>query len=322
MMAYIKRKQDFRTILSAEVVSFNVALDSVYDDTGTITLLGTEVTYGCEGSFLIMGDHIWLIQTLTPGDHTTDVTVVSILAAFSRKLIWDGTAVPTCVRMEQAFNTQFKSVGDTAYRMPYLQIRNMASTDTQLAPDVEDGLWSLKSFIRKTWRLANIRVSFTFDTQNLYVDIETVQKPSRTIIFGDGHHQLQSQAFSRDSVAKITTLQEGRVMDWYLSSDGQITNTPPTNRAEGTWQVMPLMEADNAPAVVADTFSQNTNSHKIEWYSDQPYQLRDSVRILLDGKVLTSYVSYIGIMSTDSRYYYKSGELATTLTERIKGGTL
>ena len=33
MMAYIKRKQDFRTILSAEVVSFNVALDSVYDDT-------------------------------------------------------------------------------------------------------------------------------------------------------------------------------------------------------------------------------------------------------------------------------------------------
>ena len=106
MMAYIKRKQDFRTILSAEVVSFNVALDSVYDDTGTITLLGTEVTYGCEGSFLIMGDHIWLIQTLTPGDHITDVTVVSILAAFSRKLIWDGTAVPARFRTLVADSSQ------------------------------------------------------------------------------------------------------------------------------------------------------------------------------------------------------------------------
>lgn len=322
MKAYIKRKQDFRTILSAEVVSYNVAVDSVYDDTSTVTLLGTEVTYGYEGSFLIMDDHIWLIQTLTPGDHTTEVTLVSILAAFSRKLIWDKVSAPTCTRMEQAFHTQYKTVNDAAYRMPYLQIRNMASTDTQLDPDVEDGLWSLKSFIRKAWRLSSVRVSFRFDTQNLYVDIETVQKPSRTIVFGDGHHQLQSQAFSRDSVAKITTLQNNVVVDWYLSTTGQITNSPPANRAEGTWKVMPLMETDNAPAAVADTFSQNTNSHKIEWYSDQPYRLRDSVRILLDGKVLTSYVSYIGISSADSRYYYKSGELATTLTERIKGGTL
>jgi len=35
---------------------------------------------------------------------------------------------------------------------------------------------------------------------------------------------------------------------------------------------------------------------------------------------MTSYISYIGFSSSDSRFHYKSGELATTLTERLKGG--
>ena len=37
---------------------------------------------------------------------------------------------------------------------------------------------------------------------------------------------------------------------------------------------------------------------------------------------MSSYVSYIGISSSDNRYYYKSGELATTLTERLKGANI
>jgi len=42
----------------------------------------------------------------------------------------------------------------------------------------------------------------------------------------------------------------------------------------------------------------------------------------LDGGLMSSYVSYIGISSADHRYYYKSGELATTLTERLKGANI
>ena len=37
---------------------------------------------------------------------------------------------------------------------------------------------------------------------------------------------------------------------------------------------------------------------------------------------MTYYVSYIGISSSDNRFYYKSGELATTLTERLKGANI
>jgi len=37
---------------------------------------------------------------------------------------------------------------------------------------------------------------------------------------------------------------------------------------------------------------------------------------------MSSYISYIGISSDDNRFYYKSGELATTLTERLKGANI
>lgn len=37
---------------------------------------------------------------------------------------------------------------------------------------------------------------------------------------------------------------------------------------------------------------------------------------------MSSYISYIGISSGDNRFHYKSGELATTLTERLKGARI
>ena len=56
--------------------------------------------------------------------------------------------------------------------------------------------------------------------------------------------------------------------------------------------------------------------------STKVYELYDTVVLRLDGGLMSSYVSYIGYSSGDNRYYYKSGELATTLTERLKGANI
>ena len=93
-------------------------------------------------------------------------------------------------------------------------------------------------------------------------------------------------------------------------------------RAEGKWEVLSLEETEDLEEKVQDIFSQNSNSHKIEWRSTKPYELYDTVVLRLDGGLMSSYVSYIGISSADQRYYYKSGELATTLTERLKGANI
>ena len=62
MVAFIKRRKDFRTYAAAEVVSWDAPLASIEDDVGTIVLYGTDVTRGSEGDFLIMDRHIWLIE--------------------------------------------------------------------------------------------------------------------------------------------------------------------------------------------------------------------------------------------------------------------
>ena len=107
---------------------------------------------------------------------------------------------------------------------------------------------------------------------------------------------------------------------YYLSADGKVTTQEPVFRAEGKWEVLALDETEDLEEKVQDIFSQNSNSHKIEWRSTKPYDLYDTVVLRLDGGLMSSYVSYIGISSAYARFYYKSGELATTLTERLKGG--
>ena len=62
MVAFIKRRKDFKTYTSAEVVSYDVPLASIEDDVGTIILYNSTVTRGSEGDFLIMDGHIWVID--------------------------------------------------------------------------------------------------------------------------------------------------------------------------------------------------------------------------------------------------------------------
>ena len=86
--------------------------------------------------------------------------------------------------------------------------------------------------------------------------------------------------------------------------------------------MLALMEGEDMDARVQDVFSQNSNSHKIEWKSNRRFDLYDTTHIRLDGGLMSSYISYIGISSGDNRFHYKSGELATTLTERLKGARI
>ena len=95
MVAFIKRRKDFKTYTSAEVVSYDVPLASIEDDVGTIILYNSTVTRGSEGDFLIMDGHIWVIDQVTPDEMQTTITVGDIASAFDRPLpfVSDGNTI-------------------------------------------------------------------------------------------------------------------------------------------------------------------------------------------------------------------------------------
>ena len=319
MVAFIKRRKDFKTYTSAEVVSYDVPLASIEDDVGTIILYNSTVTRGSEGDFLIMDGHIWVIDQVTPDEMQTTITVADIASAFDRPIpfIAEGNSIGEF--LAQQLINHYRDVSDLAYRMPYLAITNLDKTE-YLGPTVTAGLFNLRTYMRKVNRLRNVQVRFSVSQDQLIIHIEPRQRPSHNIIFEDGTSQLISRSYSRSSIAKVTAYQFGVGHTYYLSADGKVTTQEPVFRAEGKWEVLALDETEELEEKVQDIFSQNSNSHKIEWRSTKPYDLYDTVVLRLDGGLMSSYVSYIGISSADARFYYKSGELATTLTERLKGG--
>lgn len=321
MIAFVKSRKNFKTVATAEAVSWEVPLASIEDDVGSITLCGTSVTRGNEGDFLVMDGHIWLIDQVSPEEQQTVVNVMDIRCAFDRSLPYAESTLSIGNFLMQELENHYKAVADDAYAMPYLVLSNTDVTEF-LAPTVTDGLYSLKTYMRKVNRLRDVQVQFSVSQDTLLVQIFRRDRPSHNIVFDDGRSQLISRSYSRSSVAKVTAYQNGVGVDYYLSADNEISTEQPIFRAEGEWRVVALEEEADMAERVSDLFSQNANSHKIEWRSTREFSLYDNTNIRLDGGLMTSYISYIGISSADNRFHYKSGELATTLTERLKGGKL
>jgi len=321
MIAFVKSRKNFKTVAAAEAVSWEVPLASIEDDVGTITLCGTSVSRGNEGDFLIMDGHIWLIDQVSPEEQQTVVSVVDVRSVFDRLLPFAESTLSIGAYLAQELENHYKAVADDAYAMPYLQISNTDVTEF-LGPTVTDGLYSLKAYMRKVNRLRDVQVQFSVSGDSLLIAIFRRDRPTHNIVFDDGRSQLVSRSYSRSSIAKVTAYQFGVAVDYYLDENNNITTQIPIRRAEGQWQVVALEDEADMTERVSDIFSQNSNSHRIEWRSSRAFDLYDNTRIRLDGGLMTSYISYIGISSADNRFHYKSGELATTLTERLKGGKL
>lgn len=316
MVCFILDRKTFTPLTQWDILDYNTMIDSVYDNTGSTTVLGN-VDYGNEGNFLTFNGNIWVISAVSPTDEQTRLTLLNVISAFDRDLIYT-PGQNAAQRIVGAFTSEYKNLSDQEYAMPYLTITDTHTSASTMQPDVEDGLWSLKSFIRKVRRLTTLHVDFSLGAGALNVSIYDAQTPLHTVVFGDGHHLLQSSTYSKDSVAKITAIQGSTYSNWYLAEDGTISTTVPANRAKGEWKTIIVGDDDDVAEEVADEFAENSTSHKIEFWSDKRYDLNDNIRLLVNGSVLTSYIAYVGIRSTDDRYYYKSGELATTLVEKIQ----
>ena len=167
----------------------------------------------------------------------------------------------------------------------------------------------------------------------LRCSIYTQPTAARQVSFSDGRSQLQSVDYSASGTARVTVLcdvdtgqkdESGEKIynrersDWYLSESGEISRTPPSRRASGIWDTVYVKGADAVEPKVVEVFSKNTASHKLEFWSDIDLAVQDDCTFFVYGELLRSHISYKRKSTGDRRFYYKSGLLATTATEKLR----
>ena len=336
MEVFIKNFSTYRTVGKATAISSALVLDALDRETSTVTVRGTEVNRSHIGSWLIAPEGVWLISNVKPEPDRTILTLVSPLEAFDRPLELAAQPQQTTFGkfVAAAMTAGWVNCPDPAYVMTYLEVSS-SDTTPYTPPEVDDsGCFSLPDYCRLMRKSYRCTLRF-FDSGNrLHCGIFTAAANSRQVSFEDGRSQLQSVSYSSSGVAKITAIHDVDTgekdaagdpvyrrerSDWYLSESGDVTNTVPARRASGTWDSVYIQGNGDVRAKVTEAFAKNKANHKLEFWSTLDLDIQTDCTFMVYGELLRSYISYKRKSSDDKRFYYKSGELATTASEKLKG---
>lgn len=336
MEAFIKSFATYRTIKKATVITSALTLDSLEADTTTVTVVGTDIGRSNTGDWLIIDGTVYRISNVKPQADRTLLTLVFPLDAFGRPLELEeqsqGRTVGGFVR--DIMQEHWIECQDPAYAMPYLVVSNLDTTP-YVAPEVDNsGCFALPDYCRLMRKAYRITVKFVDTGSTLLCVISKAPTASRKISFEDGRSQLQSVDYSSSGTAKLTVLcdvdtgkkdENGEAIlerqrsTWYLSEDGEASQTIPARRANGEWKTISVKNPEEIEKKVIETFAKNKANHKLEFWSTRDLSVHDDCTFMVYGELLQSYISYKRKSSEDKRFYYKSGELATTATEKLRG---
>lgn len=336
MDAFVKSFSTYRTIKKAPVLSSALTLDSLAADTSTVTVKGTDIGRSNTGDWLIVGGQVYSISAVKPQKDRTLLTLMSPLDAFTRPLEFaaqpDGQTVGNFV--STALTQNWIQTNDPVYAMPYLVVSNSDTTPLAVPELDNGGCFILADYCRLMRRSYRIRVKFTDAGSSLNCSISRTATASRQVSFQDGRSQLQSVDYSSSGTAKLTVIRdvdtgekdsEGNAIlerersTWYLSESGEVSQSIPARRASGKWATLYVKGNADVKAKVIETFAKNKSNHKLEFWSTLDLAVQDDCTFFVYGETLLSNISYKRKSSEDKRFYYKSGELATTATEKLRG---
>ena len=334
MKCFLKNFEAFKTMRQLDVIASSLCIESADAQGSTVTVVGDDIPRSYNGAWLIIDGLLFLIEKLTPQEGRTLISLLSPIDAFKRPLVYSSGSSSIGQFITDVLTDNWIEQPDGVYALPYLKIENVdGSAFVQPTVD-EDGLFILTDYIREVRRLYNVKLNFNVVGDSIQLRIEKVDRPSRKVLFDDGHSQLETAAYSKSGLAKLTVVQPvftgetdeagdkvyiNTYTDWYLADDGSVSTTIPARRATGEWDVLTIRDKDDPQTKVLQTFAKNSASHKIEFWSDRQLNVFDNCTFYVHGEILNSYISYVGKRSTDKRYFYRSGELATTATEKLKG---
>lgn len=336
MEVFVKSVATYRTIKKATAISSSLVVDSLESETSTVAVKGTDINRGDTGNWLIADNGVYQISNVKPEGDRTIITLLPPLDAFSRPLEFSEPASGQTVGgfVADMLQTHWTGGGDPVYALPYLIVSN-SDTTAFVAPDLDSGgCFKLPEYCRLMRKGYRTVVKFTDAGSALSCSISKVPAVTRQVSFEDGRSRLQSVDYSSSGTAKITVIQDvdtgekddsgeaiyNRIRtDWYLSESGEISQTIPARRASGEWGSLYIKGNNDVEAKVIETFAKNKANHKLEFWSTLDLAVQSDCTFMVYGELLHSYISYKRKSSEDKRFYYKSGELATTATEKLRG---
>lgn len=315
MIAYIKDRKTFATVAYADVVEYTVPLLSFDDSKGTV-VFADRVVEGNEGNWLILVGKPLIIESIKPSATTITVNVSDAITAFNR-LHRPPSSYPTTTGqfVYNCFEYNYKTQSDAEYAMPYLNVTNSDSTAI-IKPDAEDIFFSMQNYLRKVIQ-RGIKIDFTVTNTTLDIAIST-HGTARNIFANDGNTDVVSEEFSQNTTSKVSVYKAGTPTVYYLQANGSISTTAPSPRIAGQWQMISIGDNDDKLEKAKEVFAANDAAYKIEFYSDTLYEVGQKCKIRIRDKVYDIVISFIEISDKDSRYHYKAGTLATTLSEKLK----
>ena len=316
MDAFVKRFSTYRTIKQAPIISSALTLDSLDADTTTVTVVGTGINRSDTGNWLIVDGLCYLITNVKPQTDRTMLTLMSPMDAFDRPLEFEDGQSPASIGafIAQTLQRQWVESDDPVYAMTYLVVSN-SDTTAFAAPELDNnGLFTLPDYCRLMRKSYRVNVQFTDAGNTLVCSISKSPVAARQVSFEDGHSQLQSVDYSSSGTAKLTIIYDRD------TGEREVSQSVPSRRAAGEWDTIAVRGKNvDVQAKAVETFAKNKSNHKLEFWSDRDLNVQDDCTFQVYGEELQSYISYKRKSSTDKRYYYKSGELATTATEKLRG---
>lgn len=336
MEVFVKSFATYRTIKKASSISSALVLDALDRESSTISVSGAAIDLNDAGNWLIADGKVFRIADVKPEADRTVLTLEEPLQAFQRPLELEIQPSDQTVGgfIAEQMHKHWTTCDDPTYALPYLSVSN--SDTTAFAPPELDssGCYCLADYARLMRKVYRVTLSFADAGSGLTCTVRSVPPISRQVSFEDGRSQLQSVAYSYSGLAKITAIQDldtgekdaaGNAVylrertNWYLSEDGEISQLVPARRAPGEWGSVYVKGNEDVRAKVAEAFAKNKANHKLEFWSVLNLDVQTECTFLINGHLLRSYISYKRKSSTDNRFFYKSGELATTATEKLKG---
>lgn len=336
MEAFVKSFLTFRTIKQAKVISHSIVLDSLDAESSSVTVNSGSVGISDVGNWFVLEGNVFLITAVNPQKESTVLSLSSPLEAFSRpvELVSQSAGQSIGGFIAAEMDKHWIQCNDSVYAIPYLVVSNSDTTRYAL-PEVDStGCYSLSSYCRLMRKSYRVTIRFKSVGKNLVCTITRQPDTYRQISFEDGRSKMKNLDYSTSGIAKLTVLIDtdtgekdasGAAIvsrsrsEWYLSESGEISQTIPARRATGNWSTISVKAVDEVVPKVIETFAKNKTTHKLEFWSTLDLSVQDYCTFFINGEYLHSHISYKRIEKGDNRYFYKSGELATTATEKMRG---
>lgn len=318
-IAYIKDKKTFKTKMQASV-KYDATLKSIYDEVTTVELNDGSFD---KGDFIIVDGFVGIIDEIDRGKGLCKLTCSDIVTLFRRDMFPVADTPINGIEgfIKRQIDQNFTNVDDQAYRLPWLNVVGVTETPSDMQPDIENGLWNIKSFIAKARRLQNVFVDFTVNKNTLFVKIERRGRQTHNIDLTTSDYEVLEDSRSEQQIGRVTAYAEdtGEYSDWYRLKDARIVREYTTEaRAAGKWEKLNVQSAENVETEVRNRFAQNSYSHLMEFATKREFGFYDKVLLRTkNGEVLESYISAVRKKSSDTRTIYKTGEARLMLDEKL-----